>query len=871
MVPFPKNDDFIGESHITSWFKAYEKERTTAGKSEHTGHLRLALCGLGGIGKTQDVLNYIYAQQNQRPIFWIHADSIPQFEADYKNLGTHAKIPGLDINDPTQNTGLLVKAWLESPNSGDWILIIDNADNKLNFYPETKHTETQNTESNDIHTGIAEFIPRGSKGTIILTTRDREVAKCLSIPDHHIIQKPEFSSEEAVKLFCQHYSNPDDTADTAALSQLLQELQYLPLAIVQVAVYLDSNRSITINRYLELFRNTKQSQNRLLSNLSTPQLQGYQKNPWRTSKTQNEETILTTFTISFRQLQQQSSLVDQYLRFLACIDRKYIPHDLLLGIRFRTKPFNTNTNPGDEDDQEEANELTLSEAISQLLNHSLLQPITPDATNPSLKTYEIHSLVHLALRTYLKDNNDLDTALSNTSSTLDKILPMPEYNNWTTWRLYLPHVLTLLGNLNQQQESQEPQEQQSQDTASLLTKAAAYLSSTGNYQSALNLHQRAEHIFSHLLPAEDPRTIAAMQRVGDSLYRCGKFHKAVEIQEIVLGIRQRILGGGHRDTLESMERLAGSYQRLGGRGEEVRRLREAVLWGMRKILGEEHPDTLCAVMSLADTMRVQGTGLEEVVRLEEMVLRVRIKVLGEEHSDTLHSMQRLAITYGEIRTREIEVLNKELAEVKGSGVGEEHPDMVRRMKDLGSAYKLLDGRLKEIQGLEEKVLEVRRRTLGEEHPDTLIIMNNLALTYKRQGREKLKEVEELEERILEIRRRTLGEEHPDTLMSMNNLADTYTQRSPGAKMKEVQKLIEKVVEVRRRTLGDDHRDTVDAIYNLAHTLFKLQRLDEAISLMEEVGGAYSRIYGSDHSYTKEVEEYLERWKYVQKKWNAGAQ
>jgi hypothetical protein len=32
-VPFPRNEDFIGESHVASWFKAYQKKRIEAGKS----------------------------------------------------------------------------------------------------------------------------------------------------------------------------------------------------------------------------------------------------------------------------------------------------------------------------------------------------------------------------------------------------------------------------------------------------------------------------------------------------------------------------------------------------------------------------------------------------------------------------------------------------------------------------------------------------------------------------------------------------------------------------------------------------------------------------------------------------------------------
>jgi hypothetical protein len=50
MVPFLKTEGFIGESRLASWWKDYHEKRTDAGKPHHTGHLQLALCGLGGIG-----------------------------------------------------------------------------------------------------------------------------------------------------------------------------------------------------------------------------------------------------------------------------------------------------------------------------------------------------------------------------------------------------------------------------------------------------------------------------------------------------------------------------------------------------------------------------------------------------------------------------------------------------------------------------------------------------------------------------------------------------------------------------------------------------------------------------------------------------
>jgi hypothetical protein len=54
-------------------------------------------------------------------------------------------------------------------------------------------------------------------------------------------------------------------------------------------------------------------------------------------------------------------------------------------------------------------------------------------------------------------------------------------------------------------------------------------------------------------------------------------------------------------------------------------------------------------------------------------------------------------------------------------------------------------------------------------------------------------------------------------------------------------------------------DTADG-NNLALILYKLERLDEAISLMKEAACSYARIYGSNHSETKDAEEIVNGWK-----------
>ena len=84
------------------------------------------MIGLGGIGKTQTVLEYAYEyRQNYKAIFWIVADTETTLNTSFKEI---AKILNLDeASEPDQNVIVsAVKRWLEINEA--WLLLLDNAD-----------------------------------------------------------------------------------------------------------------------------------------------------------------------------------------------------------------------------------------------------------------------------------------------------------------------------------------------------------------------------------------------------------------------------------------------------------------------------------------------------------------------------------------------------------------------------------------------------------------------------------------------------------------------------------------------------------------------------------------------------------------------
>src|SRR5437868_2662493 len=82
--------------------------------------------------KTQIALEYAYRHKDISHVFWVNASSFLKFSKDYRRILQIARIP---IRDGVDDEGLLVavKRWLESPDSDDWILVLDNADNEEDF------------------------------------------------------------------------------------------------------------------------------------------------------------------------------------------------------------------------------------------------------------------------------------------------------------------------------------------------------------------------------------------------------------------------------------------------------------------------------------------------------------------------------------------------------------------------------------------------------------------------------------------------------------------------------------------------------------------------------------------------------------------
>jgi tetratricopeptide (TPR) repeat protein len=755
-------------------------------------------------------------------VFWIPASDMESLHQAYAHIAQRLNIPGWD--DENADFKKLVQLYLSKESAGQWLLIFDITDEA--------RLETAGSPQ---AVSLIEYLPVSDQGAIVFTTTDRKTAVTLALQD--IVELPEMEQDIAQRMLEMFLTSPANEQEVADL--LLKELAYLPLAIVQAAAYVNINK-ITLRQYLLLLAEQKEEVVEPISK-------------------ECENAIATTWLISFEQIRRQDTLAADYLLFMACVDQTDVPLDLLPTASPREKGI---------------------DAVGTLDAYSFVSKRTAESA------LDLHRLVHLSTRNWLKKQELLSQRTQVAITRLLEVFPDNNHGNRSKWRRLLPHAkFALLSSLPGQE---------NEARTNLVFKYAMALLSDGRFNEAEIYFNDALQSLKEVLSEEHPSTLTSMGNLASTFWNQGRWKEAEDLEVQVVEARKRVLGQEHPDTLTSRGNLASTYRNQGrwkeaedlevqvvetrkrvlgqehpstltsmanlastfwnqGRWKEAEDLFVQVMKTRKRVLGQEHPSTLTSMANLASTYRNQGRW-KEAEDLEVQVMETSLRVLGQEHPDTLTSMGNLASTFWKQgRWKEAEDLEVQVMETSLRVLGQEHPSTLTSIGNLASTYRN-QGRWKEAEDLEVQVMETRKRVLGQEHPSTLTSMGNLASTYRNQGR--WKEAEDLEVQVIETRKRVLGQEHPSTLTSMGNLASTY--RNQG-RWKEAEDLEVQVMETRKRVLGQEHPDTLTSMSNLAFAWKRHGRDTKALKLIEECVMLRTRILGASHPYTLSSFTALLKW------------
>ncbi|KAL0929464.1 kinesin light chain [Colletotrichum truncatum] len=244
LVPYIKNPDFVERSEVLHQLKLLFGHQKSHGQITQS-RSRVALYGLGGIGKTQIALAYVFWLQHVHPdisVFWVHASNAERFYQAYSSIAQECGIPGYD--DPQADMLALVKAWLGKESQGRWLMVIDNADDLQLFFPPSESNTTNMHQLAQPQGGFGHYLPECHHGSVLITTRNKQVGSRL-VRGKQVIEVKKMVDSETRQLI---HAILDDEIPAEDVSLLSTRLEYLPLALAQAAAFMLSQRIRTAIR-----------------------------------------------------------------------------------------------------------------------------------------------------------------------------------------------------------------------------------------------------------------------------------------------------------------------------------------------------------------------------------------------------------------------------------------------------------------------------------------------------------------------------------------------------------------------------------------------------------------------------------------------
>ncbi|KAJ9660144.1 hypothetical protein H2201_007051 [Coniosporium apollinis] len=631
MVPYTGNPDFVGREEILEKLKKH-----LAPSYQHprgTSQAKIAIHGLGGVGKTQIAIAYAYWLHKEHPevsVFWVHASDSVRFHQALSQIASECNVPGREDGGDVSK---LVKDWLEKKDRRPWLMIIDNADDGEIFFG---HNREGSQSSAAIHWNanaayLGSYIPECSHGSVLVTTRNKQVGVDLT-RSLGVIEVEMMNQAEAISLVRTRLG--DDHQDNELMADLVNELDKIPLALTQAAAFMQKN-SLSIQEYLEIL---KTSDNARVDLLSQP-FQSLGRD------TEVSHAVTATWMVSFKQIRDQHPHASNLLSLMAFLNRQEIPKALL-------------------SDHEES-PLDTEKALGILKAFSLI------TAGKGTQSFDMHRLVQLVVRKWLLIEDESQRWAETALLIVSRLYPdAGVYENWKTCAAYLPHAYAVLGLTGFSEEVEVAR-------ADILHRTAYYLSEQGQLRQAEELYAQAVKKRKDVLGAEHPDTLGSMNNLASTYLGQGRLTGAEELNMQVVEARKRVLGAKHPETLLSMSNLASTYLEQ-GRLKEAEELKVQVVEASKSVLGAKHPDTLASMNNLALTYSKQGR-LQEAEELGVQVVEASMSVLGAEHPGTLTSMSNLAFTYRDQgRLEEAIVLLSDVVERSKVPLGLDHPDTQER-------------------------------------------------------------------------------------------------------------------------------------------------------------------------------------------------
>lgn len=808
-----RNPDFTGREQMMRSLRQSLLDASKASVLPETLH------GLGGVGKTQLAIEYVYRHADQYDlVWWIPAEQPAAVRSSLAQLGDRL---GLPASADMQQTARTVLDVLSGPSPLRWLLVYDNADAPDEITP---------------------LLPGGSGGHIIVTSRNQEWARAGGSIEVDVFDRPE--SIELLRRRGEGISEAD--AD-----RLADKLGDLPLALEQAATWQAATR-MPISEYLQLF---DEHARELLS---------------EGKPTYYPTTVYAFLRVAVDRLREQMPGAAELLEMFAFLSAEPLSTTLLRSGR----------SGGLSEHLREAlaEPIAMNRAIRELRRHGLAK-VDPSgqniqvhrlvqlvlredlradrrqrsrqnvqrllaAANPGFplepRFWSLYKeigphvlpadLIHadeargrtvvVDQARYLYRTGDYEASRELAELAVDAWSPPPDEGGLgpndgqtLTARRRLANALRQLGDyqaarrldedtLRRLREAPEFGEEH-EDTLATANSVALDLRLAGDFQPAYDLDQDNLARHRRVFGDDDQNTLLMRNNVAVNLRLLGDFHTSYEMDRGVVQQWRQTLGPDDIRTLFSVSNLARDLYGLGRYAEALEMQRQA--WpAMRQQLGPRHNEVLLAARTIAIALRKTGQYEEALYQARENYRSYHTR-FGPDHEHTLAATMSYANTLREIgEWAEAHGLANDAVERYTRIFGQRHPFTLAAATNLAIILRAV-GERRAARSRDEATLAALSDVLGKEHPYALCVANNLANDLVLDC--ELGAARELSQLTLGLSRRIRGYAHPYTLACAVNAANDLRHTGDEA---AGQQLLAETIAVLRDVLGPDHPDTVDA-------------------------------------------------------------
>src|SRR5207248_6275827 len=119
-----------------------------------------------------------------------------------------------------------------------WLLVFDNTDD-IGIWIDRDSNAAQSRR-------LIDYLPKSSHSSIVFTTRSLKTA--VKLAGNNVIQVEEMDESVGKLLLSKSLINQSLLTDDQTVMELLKQLTFLPLAIVQAAAYINEN-AISLSEY----------------------------------------------------------------------------------------------------------------------------------------------------------------------------------------------------------------------------------------------------------------------------------------------------------------------------------------------------------------------------------------------------------------------------------------------------------------------------------------------------------------------------------------------------------------------------------------------------------------------------------------------